>query len=160
MSNLAQRVLVGVVAIPIIVVLCLAGGPYFFGFVAIVSAVALREFYGLAAAKGARALLVPGIVAGFAINLSFFVQWPMQPSLLVVTMIAAVVLFSLWELFRNDGSPLLNLSVTFLGLLYVSLFFGTLVGIRQLFVPGVVPLERILELGAIPAASSNTAQIH
>lgn len=160
MSNLAQRVLVGVVAIPIILVLCLAGGPYFFGFVAIVSAVALREFYGLAAAKGAKPLLVPGTVAGFVINLSFFVQWPMQPSLLVVTLIAAVVLFSLWELFRNDGSPLLNLSATFLGLLYVSLLFGTLIGIRQLFVPGVVPLERILELGAIPAASTNTAQIH
>ncbi len=160
MSNLAQRVLVGVVAIPIIVVLCLAGGPYFFGFVAIVSAVALREFYGLAAAKGAKPLVVPGIAAGFVINLSFFVQWPMQPSLLVVTMIAAVVLFSLWELFRNDGSPLLNLSATFLGLLYVSLLFGTLIGIRQLFVPGVVPLERILELGAIPAASTNTAQLY
>lgn len=160
MSNLAQRVLVGVVAIPIILVLCLAGGPYFFGFVAIVSAVALREFYGLAAAKGAKPLLAAGIVAGFVINLSFFVQWPMQPPLLVVTMIAAVVLCSLWELFRNDGSPLLNLSATFMGLLYVSLLFGTLIGIRQLFVPGAIPLARILEWGAIPAASADTAQIH
>jgi phosphatidate cytidylyltransferase len=159
-SNLAQRVLVGVVAIPIILALCLAGGPYFFGFVAIVSAVALREFYGLAAAKGAKPLLAAGIVAGFVINLSFFVQWPMQPPLLVVTMIAAVVLCSLWELFRNDGSPLLNLSATFMGLLYVSLLFGTLIGIRQLFVPGAIPLARILERGAIPAASANTAQIH
>jgi phosphatidate cytidylyltransferase len=159
-SNLAQRVLVGVVAIPIIVVLCLAGGPYFFGFVAIVSAVALREFYGLAAAKGARPLLVAGVVAGFVINLSFFVQWPMQPPLLAVTLIAAVVLCSLWELFRNDGSPLLNLSATFLGLLYVSLFFGTLIGIRQLFVPGAAPLARILQMGAISAASPNTAPIH
>jgi len=159
-SNLAQRVLVGVVAIPIILALCLAGGPYFFGFVAIVSAVALREFYGLAAAKGAKPLLAAGIVAGFVINLSFFVQWPMQPPLLVVTMIAAVVLCSLWELFRNDGSPLLNLSATFMGLLYVSLLFGTLIGIRQLFVPGAIPLARILEWGAIPAASADTAQIH
>jgi phosphatidate cytidylyltransferase len=135
-SNLAQRVLVGVVAIPIILVLCLAGGPYFFGFVAIVSAVALREFYGLAAAKGAKPLVAAGIVLGFVVNLSFFVEWPMQPPLLVATLIAAVVLCSLWELFRNDGSPLLNLSATFLGLLYVSLLFGTLIGIRQLFVPG------------------------
>jgi phosphatidate cytidylyltransferase len=135
-SNLAQRVLVGVVAIPIILVLCLAGGPYFFGFVAIVSAVALREFYGLAAAKGAKPLVAAGIVLGFVVNLSFFVEWPMRPPLLVATLIAAVVLCSLWELFRNDGSPLLNLSATFLGLLYVSLLFGTLIGIRQLFVPG------------------------
>jgi phosphatidate cytidylyltransferase len=158
-SNLAQRVLVGVVAIPIILVLCLAGGPYFFGFVAIVSAVALREFYGLAAAKGAKPLLAAGIVAGFVINLSFFVRWPMQPPLLVVTMIVAVVLCSLWELFRNDGSPLLNLSATFLGLLYVSLLFGTLIGIRQLFVPGAIPLARILERGGIPAIS-NVTEIH
>lgn len=160
MSNLAQRVVVGVVAIPIILVLCVVGGPYFFGFVAIVSAVALREFYGLAAAKGAKPLVAAGIVTGFVINLSFFVQWPMQPPLLVVTMIAAVVVCCLWELFRNDGSPLLNLSATFLGLLYVSLLFGTLIGVRQLFVPGEVPLARILEMGAIPAASTDTAQIH
>jgi phosphatidate cytidylyltransferase len=159
-SNLAQRVLVGVVAIPIILVLCLAGGPYFFGFVAIVSAVALREFYGLAAAKGAKPLVAAGIVAGFVVNLSFYVQWPMQPPLLVITMIAAVVLFSLWELFRNDGSPLLNLSATFLGLLYVSLFFGTLIGIRQLFVQAAATLPRILEWGAIPTAATDTAQIH
>ncbi len=160
MSNLAQRVLVGVVAIPIILVLCLAGGPYFFGFVAVVSAVALREFYGLAAAKGAKPLVAAGIVAGFVVNLSFYVQWPKQPPLLVVTMIAAVVLFSLWELFRNDGSPLLNLSATFLGLLYVSLFFGTLIGIRQLFVPGAIPLARVVEWGGVSAAFSSTAQTH
>jgi len=159
-SNLAQRVLVGVVAIPIILVLCLAGGPYFLGFVAIVSAVALREFYGLAAAKGARPLVAAGIVAGFIVNLSFYVQWPMQPPLLIVTIIAAVVLFSLWELFQNDGSPLLNLSATFLGLLYVSLFFGTLIGIRQLFVPAAIPPARILEWGGIRGAFTNTAQIH
>ena len=160
MSNLAQRVLVGVVAIPVIVVLCLAGGPYFFGFIAIVSAVALREFYGLAAAKGAKPLLAAGIIAGFVINLSFFVQWPMHPPLFVVTMIVAMVLCLLWELFRNDGSPLLNLSATFLGLLYVSLFFGTLIGIRELFVPGAAPLARVLAMGAIPSGSADTAQIH
>jgi phosphatidate cytidylyltransferase len=156
-SNLAQRVLVGVVAIPIILVLCMAGGPYFFGFIALVSAVTLREFYGLAEAKGARPLMVAGIVAGFAINLSFYVSWPAQPVLLVVTLVAAVVLFSLWELFRNDGSPLLNLSATFFGLLYVSLLFGTLIGLRELFDPGAIPLGRILMWGAMPPASTGAA---
>ena len=40
MSNMAQRVLVGVVAIPLILLLCMAGGLYFFSFVALASAVA------------------------------------------------------------------------------------------------------------------------
>ena len=93
-------------------------------------------------------------MAGFAINLSFYVSWPAQPVLLVVTLVAAVVLFSLWELFRNNGSPLLNLSATFLGLLYVSLLFGTLIGLRELFDPGVD------SAGAYPHVGRHAARVH
>jgi phosphatidate cytidylyltransferase len=133
-SNLAQRVAVGIVAIPIIYFLCVAGGPYFFGFVALVSAVALREFYALAEAKGARPLLIPGIAGGFVVNVSFFIHSASRP-ILVAALLLLVIACSLWELFRKpapNASALLNLSTTLFGVLYISLFFGTLIGIREI----------------------------
>jgi phosphatidate cytidylyltransferase len=159
-SNLAQRVVVGVVTIPLIFLLCMAGGPYFFSFVAIVSAVALREFYALAEAKGAKPLVILGIIGGFAINLAFFLPHPSQPPLLEIVLLVIGVVFSLRELFRNQGSPVLNLSTTLFGVLYISLFFGTLIGIRQLFVPAVFPVSRYFPSGAGVAGAGIVDQIH
>jgi phosphatidate cytidylyltransferase len=159
-SNLAKRVAVGVVAIPLVLLLCMVGGVYFFTFIALASAVALREFYALTEAKGAKPLVVPGILGGLAINISFFVRWPWQPPLLVAVLLVIVVVFSLWELFRNDGSAVLNLAATLFGLLYVSLFFGTLIGIRQLFVPGVFPAVQHFPTGDGTSPAQVADQIH
>lgn len=157
---MAKRVVVGVVAIPLILVACLAGGVYFAGFIAIASAVALREFYGLAEAKGAKPLVVMGIIGGFFINLSFFIPGRSQPPLLVIVLVIVVVAVSLRELFRNQGSAVLNLSTTLFGVLFVSLFFGTLIGIRELFVPTVLPLERYLPPGAAVASTPMAGQMY
>ncbi len=131
MSNLAQRVAVGVVGIPLVLLLCMAGGLYFFTFIAVASAVALRELYGLTRAKGAQPLAIVGLAGGFFVNLSFY-RSPVSPDLSVV-LIAIVIASSLWALFRGRGSALLDLSTTLFGVLYVSLFFGTLIGIRELW---------------------------
>jgi phosphatidate cytidylyltransferase len=157
---MAQRVIVGVVAIPLILLLCMAGGPYFFGFIAIVSAVALRELYGLAEAKGAQPLVVWGIIAGFFVNLSFFLPGLSRPPQVVVILLLAVVAFSLRELFRNQGSAILNLSTTLFGVLYVSLFCGTLIGIRELFVPAVFPVLRYFPAAAGMSAAGIAEQLH
>jgi phosphatidate cytidylyltransferase len=162
MSNLTQRILVAIVAIPLIVLISMAGGIYFFAFTSLCSAVALSEFYSLARVKGARPLVVLGIAAGFFVNLSFYhaklqpavvgaatslgwaIPFPSQSQLLVITLLVTVAVLGLVELFRNNGSPLLNLSATLLGILYISLFFGTLTGIRELFVPMDFPVLRYL----------------
>jgi phosphatidate cytidylyltransferase len=159
-SNLAQRVAVGVVAIPIVLLLCMAGGPYFFTFVALVSALALREFYGLADAKAAKPLVVPGIIGGFFVNLSFFVPHAWRRPDLLAVLIVIVVACSVWELFRNRGSAVLNLSTTLFGVLYISLFFGTLIGIRQLFVPAVFPVLRYFPAGTLGTDARVVDQIH
>ena len=160
MSNLAQRVLVGIVAIPIILLLCMAGGVYFFVFVAAVSAVALHEFYRLAAAKGAKPMVALGLIAGFAINLSFFLGLASQPPLVVTVLLITVIAFGLRELFRNEGSAILNLSTTLLGVVYISLFFGTFIGIRQLFVAGSFPAARFLSTGSSVSDAQVAHQIH
>lgn len=160
MSNLTQRVLTAVVAIPIIVAICMIGGIAFFLFIAAASAIALKEYYDLARSKDARPLVVLGIVGGFFVNLSFYhaklrtlvtsmfesfgiaIPFPSQAQLLLIVLIVIVVVVSLVELFRNNGSAFLNLSTTLFGIVYISLFFGTFIGLRELFVPLDFPMLR------------------
>jgi CDP-diglyceride synthetase len=47
-KNLSARVLVALVAIPIILWLTMLGGYFFFFLIAVISSLALYEFYGLA----------------------------------------------------------------------------------------------------------------
>lgn len=138
----------------------MAGGVYFFVFVAAVSAVALHEFYRLAAAKGAKPMVALGLFAGFAINLSFFLGLASQPPLVVTVLLITVIAFGLRELFRNEGSAILNLSTTLLGVVYISLFFGTFIGIRQLFVAGSFPAARFLSTGSSVSDAQVAHQIH
>lgn len=150
-SNLTQRVLTAVVAIPLIIVICMLGEISFFLFVAAASTIALIEYYHLAGVKGARPQVVIGSIAGFFISLSFFhaklqsflvgvflsmgvqIPFPSQTQFFLITLVVAVSIMLLIELFRNAGSAILNLGTTLLGLLYISLFFGTFIGIRELF---------------------------
>jgi len=150
-SNLTQRILTAVVAIPIILLICLVGGLYFFIFVVATSTIALIEFYKLASAKGAKPQVVIGVIAGFFINLSFYhtmlqscivgwftsmgvpIPFPSQTQLFMIVLLFAVAIMSLIELFRNNGSALLNISTTVFGVMYISFFFGTFIGIRELF---------------------------
>jgi len=175
MSNLTQRVLTAVVAIPIILVITLAGGIYFFGFVALASAVALKEFYALAKARGAQPLIGLGIVSGFFVNLTFFhaklyallialfggnpMPLPSQTQALLIILLVSVAVMSLVELFRNKGSAITNLSTTVFGVLYVSMFFGTLIGIRELFIPLDFPMLRYFPGGAAMSAAA-AAQVY
>lgn len=151
MSNLTTRILTAVVAIPVIILITLSGGVFFLGFVVLLSALALREFYDMSIAKGAQPQKIGGLIAGVGINLAFFhsslqtwivgwcesfgvrIPFPSQSQLLLIIVLLSVVVISLRELFRNNGSAINNLSTTFFGIFYVSLFFGTWIGIRELF---------------------------
>jgi phosphatidate cytidylyltransferase len=150
-SNLPTRVLVAVVAIPLIVWVTMEGGYPFFAFVALVSALSLYEFYALAEKKGAFPLKAIGLVAGFVVNLSFIYERLQvdvfryfearnihlsmfsQLQFLLVLQLVFLLLVLLIELFRQRGSPTMNLAVTVLGVSIISLFFGTLIMTRELF---------------------------
>lgn len=164
MSNHLQRLLVAFVGIPLIVILCLAGGVYFFLFIAILSAFALHEFYKLSEKKNLKPSIPLGIIAGFALNLSFFyvpvretvvdfatsvgigIPYPTQTQLVFMIMLIFIFTVLIHELFRNRGSVLLNASATILGVLYISLFLGTVIGLRELFVPFDFPMGRYFSL--------------
>jgi phosphatidate cytidylyltransferase len=159
LSNYLQRIVTAAVAIPIILFLCMKGGILFFLFVAVASAMALIEFYSLVQSKGAKPLVILGVISGVFINLAFYnmkllelitgvlgvnsVPFPTSSQFLLITLLFSIAIFGLVELFRNNGSAIVNLSTTIMGVLYISLFFGTFIGIRELFIPLDFPFLRL-----------------
>lgn len=162
MSNLTVRILVAVVGIPLILLLTLAGGFYFFGLIAVVSGFALNEYYGLAKAKGLRPQIELGLFFGLCVNTVFMYDklgnWfvglplPSMGQLFLVAFLLFVPLILIVELFRNNGSALGNSAATITGVCYVSMCLGSLVGLRELFVPDVFPFHTCFNLAgaAIP----------
>ncbi|MBI5474376.1 MAG: phosphatidate cytidylyltransferase [Ignavibacteriae bacterium] len=146
MTNLTQRVLVALVAVPLIVFLSVQGGWYFYAMVAFIATLGLHEFYTLAVKKGTQAQVLVGLVFGFCIVTVFlWVRvrpmgwlWTGSQALAFLFLVFTAIIFTI-ELFRNKGSALLNVATTILGVSYVSLFLGSLIGIRELLAAGPVP---------------------
>jgi len=158
-SNLATRVLVAIIGIPLIVAVTIAGDFWFVGFVLLISSLALVEFYRLARVKGIAPQVGTGIVFGLCVTVTFFhgrlqmlfltflhtrgMSWPL-PSMaqaLVILSLIFIPLVFLIELFRGKPGALANIAVTLAGTGYVSLFFGSLIGLRELFIPGDFPVS-------------------
>lgn len=167
MSNLAIRVLVAIVGIPVVVLLALAGGYWFSGFIALLATLGILEFYSLAEAKGAHPQKAVGVVTGlFLVSVFLFARLrddiltyfdrfgvqlpaPTMAQYFLIVFLVAIPLIMLRELPRNRGSALMNIAVTIFGVLYVPFFFGCLVGIRELFIPEDFPIFRNFQLSGI-----------
>jgi phosphatidate cytidylyltransferase len=151
----------------------MVGSYMFFGFVAIISAVALYEFYAMAEKKGAYPLKTLGILGGFVVNgafmyeriqvemYSFFEERGVRLSMfsqlqfLLVVLLVFLLLVLLMELFRTKGSATLNAATTVFGVAVISLFFGTLISIRELF-PYGFPVPKFFQVGFADEVQLNT----
>jgi phosphatidate cytidylyltransferase len=164
-ESLSTRVLVALIAIPIILWLTMLGGYFFFFLVAVISSFALFEFYGLAEAKGAAPVKTLGLIAGVIVNAVFvyerfevdIYQFVLnhftihlamfsQHQLLTVVLLIFLLLTMLVELFRTKGSPIINIATTVSGVLIISLCFGTLIFLRELF-PYGFPVYKFFAAG-------------
>jgi phosphatidate cytidylyltransferase len=147
-SNTGTRVLFAAVAIPGVLLLAWFGGYAWALFVAAVTVGSLVEFAGMARAKGAAPQTGTMIAAGLALLLVFLherlsadipallggdIPWPLQWQSFIWIVLLFMAAALLLELFRNRPSPLLNLSSTVLGAMYIGLFLGCAVGIREIF---------------------------
>jgi phosphatidate cytidylyltransferase len=141
LSNLTQRILVALLAIPLFVFVALKGGLFFFALVALIATLGLYEFYKLAEKKSASPQILIGTLFGFAVVSVFIMEripvpWNHDATdfffLLFIVFVPGIMLA---ELFRKKQHPTLNITTTIAGVAYVSLFLGTLVGIRELFMP-------------------------
>ncbi len=173
-SSLPQRLAVAAVAIPVIIWITLQGGYLFFALVAVISALALHEFYGLTEARGAKPQRRIGLAFGLLLNVAFVYErlqietysafasmgvalsmFSMHQFVLVLLLVFALVV-GLVELFRTEGSAIVNAGATAVGVLFVSLLFGTLIGLRELF-PYGFPVSKFFPVGL--AGDAELAQI-
>lgn len=178
MSNLAQRVLVALVAIPVMIIVTLAGGWYFFAMILLISTVGLHEFYAMAGKKGATAQVTMGmlfggsilcvfiweklktlIVAG-AVAAGYQIPMPSMAQLFLILCLIFVPSIMCIELFRNKGSALQNISITLFGVLYVSFFLGSLIGLRELFIPQDFPYWLHFEVTGMNLATEAVETIY
>lgn len=127
LNNRTTRILVSVLAIPVIVALCLWGGFPFLLFTTFIGLTAFYEFADFNMNKENNVNIHLGLLSVFALILNKYFHFiPYE-----VLFILIVGLVSLTELFRNAGSAINNIGSTLLGILYIGLFSSTLIGLRE-----------------------------
>jgi phosphatidate cytidylyltransferase len=132
LSDNVKRIIVAIVAIPLILLASYFGSYYFFAFVLIIGLVSYYEFVVLIKNKNANANLWLGL---FLIALLITNQF--KPVIGTYTLIGIALLLLLTaELFRNKNSAILNLGATLIGLFYIGLFSSFLIALRE-FYPNV-----------------------
>jgi phosphatidate cytidylyltransferase len=128
-SNTATRVIVSIIAIPLIVLASYLGSYYFFFFVLAIGLISYYEFSGMVKKNIANANLWFGLLAiSFIITNQFHHIIEFIPLLFIVILLLLMI-----ELFRNKGSVVKNLGVTILGILYIGLFSSALIAIREFY---------------------------
>jgi phosphatidate cytidylyltransferase len=177
-SNLATRVLVAVVGIPVILLVTMAGGFYFYAFVLLIALLAIHEVYGLARTKGAfpqtgagmtfGGLIVTvfayfnlrSLVLGWLLERGIHVPFPTMAQLLLIVSLVALPLIMTIELFRGRQGALVNIAVTLFGAGYGGLFLGSLVGLRELFIPEDFPVYAYFPLHGSAVPDDVAAQLY
>ncbi len=131
-DKLINRMLVNVLGIPALLWIIWMGGTVFNIFIAVVVLIALWEYYHLVKThEFGNPLMIPGMVVSLGI-LCFYTFYQSISGLELVAGFSIVFLaLVLMELFRNIPNPTRNLSVTFLGLLYIPTLLGTFIWIRN-----------------------------
>jgi phosphatidate cytidylyltransferase len=137
LSNLTQRIMVAVVAIPLVIYLVLFKPLALLGLAVILGLITVHEFYGLAKVKGFVPLTILGLTTAGAIILTFAhfrlgVTLP-TTDLISVVLCVAVPLILAGELFRGFPNPLVHTSITLTGALYGGIGLGSLYGVREYF---------------------------
>jgi phosphatidate cytidylyltransferase len=133
LSNLASRVLVAVVAIPLVVAAVYVGGLVFAAALGIVSALAARELYGIAEHGGYTPLTRTGTVLALLLPIAvhFFHEGQFVPPDIALGAMIIIAFFAL-ALFRRsaDQHPLGAAAVTLLGVMYTAGFLSFAYALR------------------------------
>jgi phosphatidate cytidylyltransferase len=126
MSELAQRILVAVVAAPVGLWIVLAGGAPLAALLAVVSALGAWEFYRIARGAGSRPMADAGIALAGLVPLAIHARYLgvfTVPPALAALVVLALLASTIW-LRGVDGHPLNAAAVTILGVLYTGGMLG------------------------------------
>lgn len=129
LGNTTQRVIVSIVAIPLIIAASYFGGVYFFFFTAVIALVSYYEFSSFVINKGIHTNLWMGMLFILLLLVNEFFHYLN----IYYLILALTVLLTLIELFRNKGSAIINIGTTLLGILYIGFFADALLAIREIY---------------------------
>lgn len=133
LSNLTARVLVAVIAIPLVIAVVYLGGLVLALTLGVVAALAARELYGIAQGGGYSPLSRTGTVIAFLLPIAvhFFRLGRFVPPEIALAAMIVIGLFAL-ALFRRpvDRHPLGAVAVTLLGVVYTAGFLSFAYALR------------------------------
>jgi phosphatidate cytidylyltransferase len=132
LSNRVTRVIVAVLAIPLILAVCYFGKYYFLVFSLGIALLSFYEFNLMAKTKGMKLNLSMGILGIIYIVLNQYCHFLFDN---YHFLILYSVIICLIELFRNNGSAIQNLGGTLFGVIYMGLFAASLIGLREFYPP-------------------------
>ena len=115
-SNLTKRVIVAIIAVPLIVLIVIAGGNYFTGFLLLIQLIILYEFYDMFKSKNFFPLKLFSLLFSIIIFLSIFTT---KISPVPTITIFFVFVFAI-EIFRGEKRSPLNPFISFSGILYIT----------------------------------------
>ncbi len=127
--SFAIRSLVAVIFGPLIILTALAGSWYWLLFIALVAFGSVYEFYLLAAKKGGLGQYAPGLLTVIALILCFYFHG--EFGFFPIVLAGAIVMF-FYEMYRKNGSPLLNMSASLFAPVFYGAGLGSFILIREM----------------------------
>ncbi|MFQ6606350.1 MAG: phosphatidate cytidylyltransferase [Fidelibacterota bacterium] len=126
-----DRTLVNLLGIPGILFILWLGGLYFALFVTVVMILSLNEFYSINRPRNIHPLYAIGWIA-VLLSASYYYFAPELTNIQLIGVLMTLVLGVLAvETFRRKPNSTYNIAITVLGILYIPILLGALIGLRQ-----------------------------
>jgi phosphatidate cytidylyltransferase len=129
LGNTSIRIIVSLIAIPLIIAACFYGGIPFLIFTLFIGLVAFWEFSKLVQNKKANVNIVLGYLSVAVIILNSYFKLIDVNTILI----GSTVLIFLTELFRKKDSAIINIGTTLLGVIYFGVLTSTILLLREFF---------------------------
>ncbi|MCX6154032.1 MAG: phosphatidate cytidylyltransferase [Candidatus Kapabacteria bacterium] len=138
MSELIKRVLVAIIGIPLAILLIYFGGLFFTVAIISISSIGLYEFYIICKSKNFESEMILGIIFGAIIQILYFYFIQKEDLLSTflsqfIAFIILMIILMIVALKRGVLGGIARISTTLTGIMYISMFFLSLIGIRSLF---------------------------
>lgn len=132
LKELLTRVLVAAIGIPLAMLAIYTGGLVFYAVIAVIASIGLWEYYHMAHKNNLAPHKTIGIIAGLLLTAMFYVKaFSYHYFWLAGLFIIFILLIMIIEMFRVKTHPMSNIATTIAGVMYISLSFSCIIGIRQ-----------------------------
>lgn len=123
--------LVNILGIPGLLLLIYLGGLLFAGFVTFVILYALYEFYAMQGKRDVYPQLWTGWLLTLVVGHYYFYRPEVSLTQILAGATAIILLTLIIELFRGKSRPAENLGITYFGILYIAIFLGQMICLRN-----------------------------